>query len=84
MKVAASHAALLLAQGSGRLIRRLSDRGVVAVLDPRLVTARYGAFLQASMPDMWVTTDREVVISALRRISGQLDPVVAASPSVAG
>ena len=33
MAVAATHAALLLAQGSGRLIRRLSDRGVVAVLD---------------------------------------------------
>jgi ATP-dependent DNA helicase DinG len=70
MKVAASHAALLLAQGSGRLIRRLSDRGVVAVLDPRLVTARYGAFLKASMPDMWQTTDRQVAIQALRRLSG--------------
>ena len=46
MTVAATHAALLLAQGSGRLIRRLTDRGVVAVLDPRLVTARYGSFLQ--------------------------------------
>jgi ATP-dependent DNA helicase DinG len=71
MKVAASHAALLLAQGSGRLIRRLTDRGVVAVLDPRLVTARYGAFLKASMPDMWQTTDRQVAIKALRRLSGQ-------------
>jgi ATP-dependent DNA helicase DinG len=71
MKVAASHAALLLAQGSGRLIRRLSDRGVVAVLDPRLVTARYGRYLKASMPDMWQTTDRQVVIQALRRLSGQ-------------
>jgi ATP-dependent DNA helicase DinG len=71
MKIAASHAALLLAQGSGRLIRRLSDRGVVAVLDPRLVTARYGAFLKASMPDMWETTDRHVAIQALRRLSGQ-------------
>jgi ATP-dependent DNA helicase DinG len=71
MKIAASHAALLLAQGSGRLIRRLSDRGVVAVLDPRLVTARYGAFLKASMPDMWQPTDRHVAIQALRRLSGQ-------------
>jgi ATP-dependent DNA helicase DinG len=71
MKVAASHAALLLAQGSGRLIRRLSDRGVVAVLDPRLVTARYGTFLKASMPDMWQTTDRQVAIEALRRLSGR-------------
>jgi ATP-dependent DNA helicase DinG len=71
MRIAASHAALLLAQGSGRLIRRLTDRGVVAVLDPRLVTARYGAFLKASMPDMWQTTDRQVAIQALRRLSGQ-------------
>ena len=45
MAVAATHAALLLAQGSGRLIRRLSDRGVVAVLDPRLKRARYGSCL---------------------------------------
>ena len=71
MSVAATHAALLLAQGSGRLIRRLADKGVVAVLDPRLVTARYGSFLKASMPDMWPTTDREVAIQALRRLSGQ-------------
>ena len=39
MAVAATHAALLLAQGTGRLIRRSSDRGVVAILDPRIVTA---------------------------------------------
>ena len=71
MAVAASHAALLLAQGSGRLIRRLTDRGVVAVLDPRLLTARYGSFLRASMPKMWPTSDREVVIGALRRLSSQ-------------
>jgi len=51
MAVAATQAGLLLAQGSGRLIRRASDRGVVAILDPRLVTARYGSFLRASMPD---------------------------------
>jgi len=68
MTVAASHAALLLAQGAGRLIRRAEDRGVVAVLDPRLVTARYGSFLAASLPPMWRTTDREVVLSALKRL----------------
>jgi ATP-dependent DNA helicase DinG len=83
MAVAATHAALLLAQGSGRLIRRMSDRGVVAVLDSRLVTARYGAFLQASMPDMWLTTDREVAIAALRRLAGQSEPVGAAAPASA-
>jgi ATP-dependent DNA helicase DinG len=68
MTVAATHAALLLAQGSGRLIRRITDKGVVAVLDPRLVTARYGSFLKASMPDMWPTTNRETAIQALRRL----------------
>ena len=69
MSVAANHAALLLAQGSGRLIRRITDRGVVAVLDPRLVTARYGPYLRASMPPMWTTSDRETAIGALRRLA---------------
>lgn len=68
MSVSASHAALLLAQGSGRLIRTATDRGVVAVLDSRLSTARYGSFLRASMPDLWPTTDRDVVLAALRRL----------------
>ena len=66
MQVAATHAALLLAQGSGRLIRTTTDRGVVAVLDPRLVTARYGSFLRASLPPMWQTDDPAVVRKALR------------------
>ncbi len=69
MTVAAGHAALLLAQGSGRLIRRTTDRGMVAVLDPRLMTARYGTFLRATMPDMWMTTDRLVAAEALRRLA---------------
>ena len=68
MAVAATHAALLLAQGSGRLIRTTSDRGVVAVLDPRLVTARYSGFLRASLPPMWMTTDPDVVRKALTRL----------------
>jgi len=68
MAVAATHAALLLAQGTGRLIRRSSDRGVVACLDPRLVRARYGSFLRQSLPPMWPTTDREVALGALRRL----------------
>jgi ATP-dependent DNA helicase DinG len=70
MAVAATHAALLLAQGAGRLIRTTEDRGVVAILDPRLVTARYGGFLRASLPPMWPTTDRSVVLDALKRLSG--------------
>lgn len=68
MTVAASHAALLLAQGTGRLIRRGSDKGVVAILDPRLVTARYGSFLANSLPPMWRTTDKDTALSALKRL----------------
>ena len=71
MAISATHAALLLAQGSGRLIRSLTDRGVVAVLDPRLATARYGGFLARSMPPLWPTTDREVVLAALRRLDAE-------------
>jgi ATP-dependent DNA helicase DinG len=69
MTVAAAQAALLLAQGAGRLLRTMTDRGVVAVLDPRLVTARYGDFLRASLPPFWTTTDPELVRAALRRLS---------------
>jgi ATP-dependent DNA helicase DinG len=69
MQVAATHAALLLAQGAGRLIRTHEDRGVVAVLDPRLATARYGGFLKASLPPMWTTTDPGVVRQALKRLA---------------
>ncbi|MCL2544121.1 MAG: ATP-dependent DNA helicase [Nocardioidaceae bacterium] len=69
MQVAATHAALLLAQGAGRLIRTRSDRGVVAMLDPRLATARYGSFLKASLPTMWSTTDPAVARQALTRLA---------------
>jgi ATP-dependent DNA helicase DinG len=69
MTVAAAQAALLLAQGAGRLLRTMTDRGVVAVLDPRLMTARYGDFLRASLPRFWTTTDPELVRAALRRLS---------------
>lgn len=68
LTVAATHAALLLAQGAGRLLRSMGDKGVVAVLDSRLATARYGSFLRASLPPFWSTTDPEVVRGALRRL----------------
>ncbi len=70
MTVAATHAALLLAQGAGRLIRTSEDRGVVAVLDPRLSGTTYARFLQASLPPLWRTTDRAVVLGALARLAG--------------
>jgi ATP-dependent DNA helicase DinG len=81
MSVAATSAALLLAQGSGRLLRTLTDRGVVAVLDPRLVTARYSGFLRASLPRFWTTTDPQVVRAALRRLAAAGTPDAAESPA---
>jgi ATP-dependent DNA helicase DinG len=68
MAVAAAQAALLLAQGTGRLLRSRTDRGVVAVLDSRLATARYAGFLRASLPPFWFTTDPAVVRSSLRAL----------------
>ena len=69
LSVAANHAALLLAQGAGRLLRSVDDRGVVAVLDPRLATAGYGGYLMASLPPFWRTTDPATVRSALARLT---------------
>ncbi|MBI1377377.1 MAG: DEAD/DEAH box helicase [Frankiales bacterium] len=66
--VSVPRAALLLAQGVGRLIRSSTDRGVVAVLDPRLATARYGEYLRRSLPPFWYTTDGALVRQSLTRL----------------
>jgi ATP-dependent DNA helicase DinG len=64
-------AAIRLAQGVGRLIRSAQDRGVVAILDSRLETARgYGGYLRKSLPPFWYTTRPDVVLAALRRLAG--------------
>ena len=76
MSVSATHAALRLAQGSGRLIRTSTDRGVVAVLDSRLATARYAGFLRTSLPAFWWTTDREATLGALRRLDEAAEEAV--------
>jgi ATP-dependent DNA helicase DinG len=62
-------AGTLLAQGAGRLIRSASDRGVVAVLDSRLATARYRNALLARVPPMKRSVDRAEVEHFLREIS---------------
>jgi len=63
-------AAVRLAQGVGRLIRSSADKGVVAILDSRLETARgYGGYLRASLPPFWYTTKPEVVRGALKRLN---------------
>ncbi|MDP1711150.1 MAG: ATP-dependent DNA helicase [Candidatus Nanopelagicaceae bacterium] len=68
MKVSLPRAALLLAQGTGRLIRSMEDRGVVAILDSRIVTKRYGSVLLNSMPPLWRTSDGKTVRESLRRL----------------
>jgi ATP-dependent DNA helicase DinG len=74
MSVSLPRAALLLAQGAGRLIRSVEDRGVVAILDSRIVTKRYGSVLLNSMPPLWRTNDGEVVRESLKRLAAALDP----------
>jgi ATP-dependent DNA helicase DinG len=75
MQVSATQAALRLAQGAGRLIRSMDDRGVVAVLDSRLATARYGDFIRASLPPMWHTTDSALVRASLAKIDQNAAPI---------
>ncbi|CAB4887728.1 unannotated protein [freshwater metagenome] len=72
MQVSVPRAALLLAQGAGRLIRSIDDRGVVAIMDSRIVTKRYGNILLNSMPPLWRTNDKEVVRESLKRLSQNL------------
>ena len=71
MQISLPRAALLLAQGTGRLIRSLDDRGVVAILDSRIVNKRYGSILLNSMPPFWRSSDGAVIKEALRRLDAQ-------------
>lgn len=66
-------AALVLAQGAGRLIRTIRDRGVVAVLDARLATRPYRKQLLAAMPPLRRSID-------LGEACGFLEEVAASAP----
>jgi ATP-dependent DNA helicase DinG len=59
-------AATLLAQGAGRLIRTETDRGVVAVLDPRLATASYSSYFVKALPPMRRTRERTEAVAFLK------------------
>ncbi len=62
-------AAMLLAQGAGRLVRSADDRGVVAVLDSRLATNRsYRWDLISALPPLRRTKDRDEALAFLRAI----------------
>jgi ATP-dependent DNA helicase DinG len=63
-----------LAQAAGRLIRSRSDRGVVAVLDPRLATKGYRWTIIRSLPPLKRTKDRREVVDFLADITGSARP----------
>jgi len=70
-QVSLPRAALLLAQGTGRLIRSVDDRGVVAILDSRIVTKSYGNTLLNSMPPFWRTSDGAIARTSLKALDKQ-------------
>ena len=70
-----------LKQGVGRLIRDVSDRGVVVVCDPRLSSRGYGRVFLESLPPMPITTELEDVTTFFAaRDTGDSRPVVHAPP----
>ena len=83
LEVTLPPAAVLLAQGAGRLVRATDDRGLVVVLDPRLDTAGYSAVLRASLPPFFRARSQESVLASLRAIDAAAPPVspVGARPS---
>ena len=68
-------AAILLAQGAGRLLRSASDRGVIAVLDPRLATASYAGTLLRTLPGFYRARSKDAVLASLRAIDACAEPV---------
>jgi hypothetical protein len=78
-------AALVLAQGTGRLIRTRDDQGVVAVLDPRLAKQPYRVQLLAAMPPLRRSIDLAETCEFLESVSGSSaaakeNPLVASAP----
>jgi len=63
-------AVMMFRQGFGRLIRSQTDRGIVAVLDPRIVTKRYGATFLRSLPACSITDDLQIVSEFAANDSG--------------
>jgi ATP-dependent DNA helicase DinG len=78
LEVTLPPAAVLLAQGTGRLIRSTGDRGVVAVLDPRLETAGYSRVLLDSLPGFYRARSKEAVLASLRAIDAAAPPLTPA------
>ena len=61
-------AALMLKQGSGRLIRRVTDRGLIVIGDPRISQKFYGETLLASLPDIPLSKDPTQALQFLEEL----------------
>jgi ATP-dependent DNA helicase DinG len=61
-----------LKQGFGRLMRKAEDRGVVAILDPRIVRKSYGSLMLSTLPETAVSRNEKGII--LRDIENFLFP----------
>ncbi len=61
--------AVSLKQGAGRLIRSETDRGLLVICDPRLVTMGYGRVLRAALPPMPLLGTEDEALDWLRRIA---------------
>ena len=81
MDVTLPPAAVLLAQGAGRLIRATTDRGVVVVLDPRLATARYGEVLLKTLPGFYTARSLDSVLASLKAINELAAPIREPGPA---
>ena len=80
LEVTLPPAAVLLAQGAGRLVRSTSDRGIVVVLDPRLDTAGYSRTLLDTLPPFYRARSKEAVLASLRAIDESAPDLLPAGP----
>ena len=63
-------AAIALKQGAGRLIRTETDRGVLAICDPRLTDKPYGRRIWQSLPPMRRTREQADAVAFLQQLEG--------------
>lgn len=73
-----ANAKMMMRQGAGRLIRRSEDKGVIALLDPRLRTKRYGEEILANLPPEMRTFDD--IYDAVGWIGLEIEPIPVSSP----
>lgn len=67
-------ATLTLKQGVGRLIRDVTDRGVLMIADPRLTGRAYGEQILKSLPSMKKTRDEETTLMFIKQLTLSYEP----------